>query len=103
MTAATVGRPREGAAAPYLAAYQAFAKNGAGNAPAWLRDLREAGIARFAEVGFPSTKAERWRFTSVEQIARGAFALAAPGLPAGVRAAVQELAVSDPAASLLAG
>jgi Fe-S cluster assembly protein SufD len=101
MTAA-VERRREGAAARYLAAYQAFAGNGAADAPTWLRDLREAGIARFAEVGFPSTREERWRFTSVEPIARGGFALAAPGVPAGAREAVHGVALGEPAARLLA-
>jgi Fe-S cluster assembly protein SufD len=102
MTAATVERAPEGLTAPYLAAYRAFADNGADGAPAWLRDLREAGISRFVETGFPSTKDERWRFTSVEPIARSTYALAAPGMPAGAREAVAELALGEPAARLLA-
>jgi Fe-S cluster assembly protein SufD len=102
MTAATVERAAAGSAAPYLAAYRTFASNGAGEAPAWLRDLREAGISRFAEVGFPSTKDERWRFTSVEPITRSPYALAAPGKPADARELVAALALGEPAARLLA-
>ena len=102
MTATAVERPIEGPAAPYVATYRAFAGNGAARAPAWLRDLREAGIARFAEVGFPSTKDERWRFTNVEPLTRSPFTLAAPGMPAGAREAVAGLALGEPAARLLA-
>ncbi len=35
----------------------------------WLTELRERGAARFAEVGFPTTKQEAWRFTDVRPIA----------------------------------
>jgi Fe-S cluster assembly protein SufD len=46
-------------------------------APAWLDALRRSGIARFEEVGFPSTKDEEWRFTNVAPIARTPFELGA--------------------------
>ena len=62
----------------YLAAYQAFAGNGAAKGPAWLRALRERGIAQFGELGFPTTKVEDWRFTNVAPIAAARFALARP-------------------------
>ncbi|HXF95664.1 MAG TPA: Fe-S cluster assembly protein SufD [Gemmatimonadales bacterium] len=70
-------------AEPYLAAYRAFAANGASRAPAWLRELHEAGITRFGELGFPSTKQEEWRFTSVAPLAETPFELARPA-PAAV-------------------
>ena len=60
----------------YVTAYRTFAGNGAGRAPAWLRDLRERGIARFGELGFPTTKHEEWRFTNVAPIAQTEFRLA---------------------------
>ena len=53
----------------YVAAHRSFAGNGAGRAPAWLRDLRERSITRFGELGFPTTKHEDWRFTNVAPIA----------------------------------
>ena len=60
----------------FVAQYEAFAGDGAGSAPAWLRDLRAAGIARFAELGFPTTRQEEWRFTSVAPLAETAFTAA---------------------------
>lgn len=57
-----------------------------GAAPVWVRRVREAGIARFAEVGFPTTRMEEWRYTSVAPIARVPFALPARA-PAGERVA----------------
>ena len=60
----------------YLADFKAFSGNGAGSAPAWLKEIRENAIARFVELGFPTTKQEEWRFTSVAPIAAAPFALA---------------------------
>jgi Fe-S cluster assembly protein SufD len=62
--------------ARYLAQHAAFAANGAGEAPAWLRELRAAAIERFAALGFPTTRQEAWRFTSVTAIAEGGFVTA---------------------------
>ncbi len=45
-------------------------------APAWLAELRRAGMARFTEVGFPSSRDEEWRTTNVSKIAQTSFALA---------------------------
>jgi Fe-S cluster assembly protein SufD len=64
----------------YVEAYRAFAANGAAGAPAWLKQLRDGGIARFGELGFPTTKQEAWRFTSVARLIETRFDLApAPG------------------------
>ena len=60
----------------YVADFEAFARNGASGAPEWLRELRRGAIARFAELGFPTTKQEEWRFTSVAPIAEQRFMLA---------------------------
>ena len=59
----------------YVADFKTFAGNGAAGAPPWLRELREAALTRFVELGFPSTKQEEWRFTSVAPIAETPFAL----------------------------
>src|SRR5216117_19762 len=61
-----------------VGSYRAWASNGAAQAPAWLKDLREGGIARFHDLGFPNMKQEAWRFTNVAPIAEGSFALARP-------------------------
>ena len=60
----------------YVADFAAFARNGASGAPEWLREIREGAIARFAELGFPTTKQEEWRFTSVAPITEAGFTLA---------------------------
>jgi Fe-S cluster assembly protein SufD len=39
------------------------------NQPSWLFPLRKAGMARFAEQGFPTLQQEDWRFTNVAPIA----------------------------------
>jgi Fe-S cluster assembly protein SufD len=59
-----------------VGSYRAWASNGAARAPAWLKELREGGIARFGDLGFPNVKQEAWRFTSVAPIAEGSFELA---------------------------
>ena len=63
----------------YIAAFAAFARNGAAASPPWLREIRERAMARFSELGFPSIKQEEWRFTSVAPIAETAFALSHGG------------------------
>ena len=55
---------------------KAFARLTAGNAdgpPSWLSALRQAGFARFNELGFPTLRQEDWRFTNVAPIARLPF------------------------------
>jgi len=59
----------------YLEAFTEFSRATA-DAPAWLRDLREAAFARFCAVGFPTTRDEDWRFTNLSAVARTAFRLA---------------------------
>src|SRR5579863_864663 len=39
----------------------------------WLKELHERAFARFAELGFPSTHDEEWRFTNVAPIVRSGF------------------------------
>jgi len=56
---------------------QEFAKTRQAGADALAR-TREEAFARFLTLGFPTTKDEEWRFTSVAPIAGQRFALAAP-------------------------
>ena len=44
--------------------------------PKWLAPMRKAGIAGFAELGFPKLSDEDWRFTNVTPIAKLNFQLA---------------------------
>lgn len=41
--------------------------------PSWLFPIRKAAMARFADLGFPTTHDEDWRFTNVAPIARLPF------------------------------
>lgn len=52
---------------------------------AWFHRVRKEAIGRFAELGFPTSKLEEWKFTNVDPIARMPFHSAefrADGLPA---------------------
>ena len=62
----------------YVAAFKQFASNGASKAPVWVAETRQAAIERFAERGFPTTRQEAWRFTSLKPILRHGFVLATP-------------------------
>src|SRR5512140_200426 len=50
------------------------------NEPAWLRALRQSAIGTFRRAGFPTTRDEEWRFTSVAPIADTPF-VPAPAMP----------------------
>jgi Fe-S cluster assembly protein SufD len=53
--------------APYLETFERFEAQA--KQPPWVFPLRKAGIARFAELGFPTLDQEDWRFTNVAPIA----------------------------------
>ena len=61
-----------------MARIAALVQPRAGNAPRWLAALREAGMASFAGLGFPTTGHEDWRFTGVDRIANTQFEPAGP-------------------------
>ncbi|QOV87452.1 Fe-S cluster assembly protein SufD [Humisphaera borealis] len=65
-------------------------QDAAGGSPDWLTDLRRRGMARFNEVGFPTTKLEEWRFTNVAPIAKTGFRLATPDDNMGSRHTVEQ-------------
>ncbi len=95
-------RRAEDAVAQLVADHEAFAANGAAGAPPWVQELRAGAIRQFAEAGFPTTKDEEWRFTSVEPITRTRFAVASATVSAAVRRAVDEVAVGEPGTRLVA-
>ena len=57
----------------YFSSFERLEKRLAGKQPAWLGPIRQAAMNRFAELGFPTSKNEEWKFTSVAPIARLAF------------------------------
>jgi Fe-S cluster assembly protein SufD len=63
---------------PYLDAFVSRRKDLTGGELAWTAPFREQAIARFAERGFPTTRDEAWRYTSVAPIAGASFDLDTP-------------------------
>ena len=49
------------------------ARRAAARRPSWLQDLRDRAASRFAELGFPTTRDEEWRFTNLAPIATTEF------------------------------
>ena len=47
-------------------------------APQWLAEHRQQALEAFEAAGFPTTRQEAWRFTSIAPVATTAFALASP-------------------------
>ncbi|HEV8028891.1 MAG TPA: Fe-S cluster assembly protein SufD [Stellaceae bacterium] len=61
---------------PYIEAFRAQAQAGE---PDWLTAGREAALARFGSLGFPTRRQEAWRFTDLRPLQRQAFPPAAGG------------------------
>src|SRR5690348_1612958 len=57
----------------YLSRFQQQESMLAAAGPAWVGPVRKAAIHRFAELGFPTTKNEEWKYTNVSPIARIPF------------------------------
>jgi Fe-S cluster assembly protein SufD len=60
----------------YLETFARFEEGAAGSDAGWLRSIRRSAMARFSELGFPTTHDEDWRFTNVAPIAETPFGLA---------------------------
>ena len=70
---------QEKQASPQIAHYVAeYRRSIDSNAPQprWLSQARESAIAQFERLGFPTTRLEQWRFTSVAPVTERTFALA---------------------------
>ena len=65
--------------AHYVAEYRRSLEQGPAQ-PRWVAQARESAIAQFERLGFPTTKIEHWRFTSVAPIAERTFMLATDGV-----------------------
>ena len=58
------------ATGPHVQAFANFERDAVPrHEPAWLFPLRQAGLARFADCGFPTVRHEDWRFTNVAPLA----------------------------------
>lgn len=67
-----------GIAAPQSNFESAFESSFSELAAIWPGEFRRRAMMRFAEMGFPTTKDEEWRFTSVREIAESDFDFSAP-------------------------
>ena len=50
----------------FIAAFNEQRLAGKDGVPSWFDELRQAGMASFAELGFPTTRNEEWKYTNVE-------------------------------------
>jgi Fe-S cluster assembly protein SufD len=74
-------RPASPQLAHYVAQYRRSLETGPPQ-PRWVAQARESAIEKFERLGFPTTRLEQWRFTSVAPIAGRTFDLAT-GSPNG--------------------
>ncbi len=57
----------------YVDSHRSVAQRLPGSAQPWLRRVREAGLSRFNNVGFPTLRDEDWKYTDVRVIAKQPF------------------------------
>jgi Fe-S cluster assembly protein SufD len=67
----------------YVAEYENARRTRSIEQPAWLVRARSDALNRFRGLGFPTTRDEEWRFTSVAPIADRAFTLGTAPVDAG--------------------
>jgi Fe-S cluster assembly protein SufD len=91
---AVVDFPVKPEARPYLDAFDRGIGHNAQIEPAWLAANRRRGIARFAELGFPSRKSESWRYLDLQPLQRQ------PLLPAAAPSGAMFRTMSDRLAHL---
>jgi Fe-S cluster assembly protein SufD len=78
----------------YLKDFRELESRQAETAPAWLSKLRAEGMQAFAELGFPTTRLEDWKYCNVAPIAGVRFKPAACELDARIREGVEEISFS---------
>ena len=61
------------AARPFLEQFDRLKAELPGATLSWVRDLRDQGRARFAELGLPTVKNESWRYTNLRALDKLAF------------------------------
>ncbi len=66
----------------YVSRFERLDGEGPLSSPAWLRAIRRSAFAKFDTLGFPTTRHEEWRYTSVASIARTQFAVGGELVPA---------------------
>lgn len=79
----------------YLKDFRDLEQRQAAAAPAWLSNLRSEGMQAFAEMGFPTTRLEDWKYCNVAPIAGVRFQPAAFELSNSTRKKVEEASYVD--------
>ena len=83
----------------YLSLFQQQEPTLAAVSPSWMGPIRKAGIHRFADLGFPTSKNEEWKFTNVSPMARIPFQPVTADGPGRADASLLQFVV-DPARDL---
>jgi Fe-S cluster assembly protein SufD len=52
----------------FVGDFRRFVSRAERRVPAWVAEVREAAISRFAEIGFPTTREEDWKYTNVSRL-----------------------------------
>jgi Fe-S cluster assembly protein SufD len=89
---AIVDFPVKPEARPYLDAFDRGIGHNAEVEPGWLAGSRRRGIARFAELGFPSRKSESWRYLDLHNLQQQPLLPADPNPGENLDAARERLA-----------
>src|SRR5690242_6965661 len=85
----------------YFKQFAEFEKRRAPKEPAWLQAMRKTAFDHFADLGFPTTHHEEWKYTSLAPMTRIQFRPAADYLaPKGARQS-SEFLQSNPADSIV--
>src|SRR5487761_808289 len=63
----------------YFSAFSALEARRAQKGGSWFDATRREAMEHFGEAGFPTTRLENWKYTSVQPIARTAFQLEESG------------------------
>jgi Fe-S cluster assembly protein SufD len=61
----TISEPVTRAANPYTGEFERWESEWPEAQPSWLQSMRQAGLSRFLELGFPTLADEDWRYTNV--------------------------------------
>ena len=85
----------------YVAQFERIEEASSRNGQAWLLPIRRAAMARFVELGFPTTKHEEWRSTNVARIANTVFELENSGAVDVSRGELEPFTFGDSAGGLV--
>ncbi len=80
----------------FVTEYERVKDQLAEQSPAWLMERRRAGIAAFAQHGFPTIKDEAWRQTNIAPIKRTAYQMQAPAVSDDALARLREQLILSP-------